>query len=64
MMPRKYLCDRCGRSFDTRKGLFLTHERTAPLYKLAQSFIRCKEEQNNMRKKRGNFYGSKKKHSK
>jgi hypothetical protein len=44
-MSSKYLCDKCGRSFDTRKGL-LTHERTAPHYKLAQSFI--EEEQNNM----------------
>ena len=44
-MSSKYLCDKCGRSFDTRKGL-LTHERTAAHFKLAQSFI--EEEQNNM----------------
>jgi len=44
-MSTKYLCDKCGRSFDTKKGL-LTHERTARHYKLAQSFI--EEEQNNM----------------
>jgi len=44
-MSSKYLCDKCGRSVDTRKG-HLTHERTAPHYKLAQSFI--EEEQNNM----------------
>jgi len=44
-MSSKYLCDKCGWSFDTRKGL-LTHERTFPHYKLAQSFI--DEEQNNM----------------
>ena len=49
MMSSKYLCDKCGRTFDTRKGL-LTHERTAPHYKLAQSFI--EEEQNNINSKR------------
>jgi len=46
MMPSKYLCDKCGRTFDTRKGL-LIHERTAIIhYILAQSLI--EEEQNNM----------------
>jgi len=44
-MSSKYLCDKSGRSFDTKKGL-LTHERTAIHYKLAQSFI--EKEQNNM----------------
>jgi len=76
-MSSKYLCDKCGRSFDTRKGL-ITHKLTAPHYKLAQSFI--EEEQNNMSdtsqrtarrnsarrgRKRRDFYGRKKKrHSK
>jgi len=45
MISSKYLCDECGRSFDTNKGL-LTHTRTATHYKLAQSLI--EEEQSNM----------------
>jgi len=44
-MSSKYLCNKCGRSFDTKKGL-LTHTWTATHYKLAQSLI--KEEQNNI----------------
>ena len=44
MSSKSYLCNKCGRSFDTRKGL-LTHERTAPHFKLAKRFI-DEEEQN------------------
>jgi len=45
-MSITYLCDKCRRSFDTKKGL-LAHTRTVPHYKFAQSFV--VEEQNNMK---------------
>jgi len=49
-MSIKYLCDECGRSFDTKTKGLLTHTQTAIHYKLnllvAQSSI--EEKQNKM----------------
>jgi len=39
-------CDECDRSFETKKGILITHLQTTPHYKIAQSCV--EEEQKNM----------------